>query len=160
MNPKSALSILLIVGGFIATLIYYGSQHNPFRASNSPVQNTTANKTWSFDPPIYLCRLVQIATQDTLKTTQQAGVISNWLTVGSANGPPQPTADNPSILAHSGFAEKWIDLEPGSTYFFDQCLGPFHDNMALCTAVRAQHLEHDALSAKQNDCRLFLRTRQ
>jgi hypothetical protein len=160
VNPKSLLGILIILGGFISVLIYYGNQHNPFAVSNSSRQNLTRNETWTYDPPIYLCRLVQIATQDTLKSAQEAGVITNWLTVGGANGPPQPTAANPNIMFHSGLAEKWIDLEPGSTYFFDQCLGPYHDNTALCNAVKSQNLLGDVVNAKQNDCRIFIRLKQ
>ncbi len=142
----------------IGVMIYYGSENNPFSADNPSVQtSSTKNQKLSYDPPMYLCRLVKVVIQGIEKNLPDAGITFNWITVATKNGPPPPTRDDPTKLSIDGMSDNGNDLDANIGYFFDLCLGPYSDNLALCDGVRAQSLMMHAVNLKQNDCRIAVR---
>jgi hypothetical protein len=155
MSIKSLFAILIMSITFVGVMIYYGSQNNPFKIKNSTALSN--NNQWSYDPPMYLCRLLYVSMHGKGKSLQEAGITLNWMTVATKNGAPPPTDDNPNILAIDGMADSGNDLDPNITYFFDQCLGPYSDNLSLCNAVKAQNFQSYVANVRQNDCRISMK---
>ncbi|MFE3026899.1 hypothetical protein [Nocardia tengchongensis] len=158
MDRKSALGILVIAGLIVWALVHFGRESQLF----GPETTTSTNNQWAYDPPIYLCHLVQVfgfpPNPRGIVGVAEAG-LQPWMTIGPRSGPPQPTERNPNLSSYEGGADPYIDTSPGTAYFFDRCLGPFSNNLSLCGEVRAQGVENLAADYKKYDCRISLRGR-